>query len=380
MSQTPLNQNESIVLIIDTSSSAASWWDETRRAAETIRNLAGSDKLQLFALGNPTPAAPNILNQVSLPRYGQQAQGCSLIAPVMEELIRQGDKFSVIIVGNGEVFDLDDWTDDPHVGGWLLVRTGSQSLQGTSGRHPEIMPDQIRNLRTLLSYFSPFPGAPYERSGRETDHATYEWQVDAAGYPLIKVEPLNSFVHLLPVTKPQFEKFIASGRQQGFDDQWYSARLMMSPRASYRSQDLPTLEQLFMTGISTDEAGAFSKWLGREYRLLSAEDWAACYEWFGRQTEIAMPQDLSDRLSRDAQAIWEISEAQCQDRCRHPTLQDLSLLTQGILEWVVERPGRYCGLGEPASSKFQRKAFDPVQPLGPEPRRLTNLGFRLRTR
>jgi hypothetical protein len=73
-------------------------------------------------------------------------------------------------------------------------------------------------------------------------------------------------------------------------------------------------------------------------------------------------------------------EGQWLEERRQPSLQELSLMTQGILEWVIERPGRYCGLGEPATSKSQRKAGDPVRPLGPDPRRLKNLGFRLRTR
>jgi hypothetical protein len=31
------------------------------------------------------------------------------------------EKHSVIIIGNGEIFDLDDWTDNPQVDGWTLA-------------------------------------------------------------------------------------------------------------------------------------------------------------------------------------------------------------------------------------------------------------------
>jgi hypothetical protein len=89
---------------------------------------------------------------------------------------------------------------------------------------------------------------------------------------------------------------------------------------------------------------------------------------------VSLSDELRNRLSPDAAAIWDLIETEWLDG--QSTLQDLSLMKQGILEWVVERPGRYCGVGEPASSKLQRKASDPVRPLG----RLKNLGFRFGAR
>jgi hypothetical protein len=169
-------------------------------------------------------------------------------------------------------------------------------------------------------------------------------------------------------------------RPQGLGDEWYSEILSLNPRASYRSQDILVRERLFMTGITTDEVMSFGRWLGRDYTLLSAEEWRICYEWFAGKPAPSAPLDLAERLARDALAIWNIVEGQWLEQRRQPNLQELSLMTHGILEWVIERPGRYCGLGEPSTSKYQRKADDPVRPLGPEPRRLRNLGFRLRAR
>jgi hypothetical protein len=203
---------------------------------------------------------------------------------------------------------------------------------------------------------------------------TYRWSVDASGYPLILVEPLNSFVHLFPVTKPQFEKFIVSDKQHNFGDEWYEKNIRLSPRVSYCSQDMPVPEKLFMTGITTDEVVAFGRWLGREYRLLSKEEWIQCYNWFATQPAPSMPQELNGRLARDAQAIWRIIESQDRFHLRPPTLRELSYMTLGILEWVEERPGSYCALGDPASSEYQRQACDPVLP---RLRQLKNLGTRL---
>jgi hypothetical protein len=376
MSETPPFQSESIAIIIDTSSSASSALMEARQTAQRICLLTGSDQLKLFMLGNSTPVSPTTLKQVIPPGVNSRAQPCSLIAPIMQKLTLEEQKHSVIIIGNGEIFDLDDWADDPNVDGWLLVRTGDESLQESFGRVSEVTLEQItwNDIDTLLSYFSRSAQQPTSSNNKSYGAGQHQWQVDASGYPLILVEPLDAYVHLFPVTKPQFEKFVASGRKPGFGDEWYTELLELNPRVSYRSADVSSPEGLFMTGVTIDEASEFCRWLGRDFRLLTAAGWTTCYEWFAEQGAVSMPDELRGRLSQDAEAIWELIEGQWLDR--QSTLQALSLMTRGILEWVEERPGRYCGLGEPASARLQRNANDPVRPLG----RLKNLGFRLCTR
>lgn len=382
MSEPHTEQNEAFALIIDASSSAEPYLDKARRMAERIYDLTSKvddDGLKLFMLGGATPISRPALCQTSPPGVRRQYPTCSLIAPTMEALARDGLKRSVIIVGNGEIFDLDDWTGDPRVDGWLLVRVGGRSLQGPQSRVSEITEEQLRgNVETLLSYFTrltPETAAP-PRSG---DGArAYRWKVDPSGYPLIYVEPLEAYVQLFPVSKPQFEKCIASDKHREFDDKWYEEILALNPRASYRSPDAPPRERLFMTGITPEEASAFGRWMGREYALLTAEEWRTCYEWFGERAATPAPSDLLGRLSQDALAIWDTVEGQWLDRHRQPSLRELSLMAGGVLEWVVERTGRHCALGEPAASKLQRRFDEPLRPFGSG--RLKNLGFRLRTR
>jgi hypothetical protein len=382
MSEPLTEQNEVFALIIDTSSSAAPHLDESRQTAQLIYDLAGvidEEMFKLFMLGSTTPISLTALKQTTPPGVVRQTQPCSLIAPIMKALVREEQRRSVIIVGSGEIFDLDDWTGDPRVEGWLLVRTGERSLQGSDGRVSEITADQLSgDIDTLLSYFSRFTPKAAESPGRYRDPGAYEWRVDASGYPLIFVEPLEAYVQLFPVTKPQFEKFIASGQQRCFGDEWYEEILALNPRASYRNPDVPARERLFMTAVKSDEALAFAHWMGRDYTLLSAREWSTCYEWFAGRSAPCAPPDLNGRLAGDALAVWNTVEEQWLERRRQSSLQELSLMTQGVLEWVVERPGRYCGLGEPAASKLQRGANDPVRPVGGG--RLRNLGFRLRTR
>jgi hypothetical protein len=380
MSQTSIDQDDSIALIIDTSSSASAGFDAARQIAQVIHGLIGSDQFKFFMLGSSTPVQPAVLRQAGPPGVTQQTQACSLISPIMEVLVRERQKHFVIIVGSGEIYDLEDWTDDPRVEGWLLVQTNNQSLQGPLGRISEIRSNQLMgDADTLLSYFSPPRFRPNETPVRNYDSGAYKWKIDATGYPLVYVEPLRAFIHLFPVTKPQFEKFLAVGWRTDFDDEWYSVILSLNPRASYRRADISDRKHLFMTGITTDEATIFSRWLGRDYALPSAEEWNICYEWFAEQPAPSPPPDITGRLSRDALALWEIIEGQWLEYRRGASLRELSLMTQGILEWVVERPGRHCGLGEPVASKYQRRANTPVHPIGAGTRH-KDFGFRLLAR
>ncbi|HEY9282206.1 MAG TPA: SUMF1/EgtB/PvdO family nonheme iron enzyme [Pyrinomonadaceae bacterium] len=383
MSKPTPEQNEAFALIIDTSSSAAADLDQARQTAQRIYRLIGAEQFKIFMLGSATPISSTALKQTTPPGVNRQPQPCSLIAPIMETLVREEQKHSVIIVGSGEIFDLDDWTGDPRVEGWLLVYTsGEPSLQKPGGRIAEISAVQIgSDADTLLSYFSrPATRAPESPPAclGLSDADAFRWRVDASGYPLVFVEPLDAYAQLFPVTKPQFERFVSSCERPEYDDGWYEEILTLNPRASYRSADVLTRERLFMTGVTPDEALAFGRWMGRDYALPTAEEWATCYKWFGGQAALSAPPDLCGRLSPDALSLWETIEGQWLEPRRRPTLRDLSLMTQGILEWVAERPSRYCGLGEPAASKLQRRAEDPVRPVGR--RRLRNLGFRLLTR
>lgn len=385
MSQPPPAQNEAneaFALIVDTSSSAAADLDEARQTAQRIYRLIGAEQFKIFMLGSAAPIPSTALKQTTPPGVNQQPRPCSLIAPIMETLVREERKHSVIVVGDGEIFDLDDWTGDPRVEGWLLVYTGVEpSLQKPGGRVSEISAEQIgSDVETLLSYFSrPAVRAPAPAPARPgaADADAYSWRVDASGYPLVFVEPLGAYVQLFPVAKPQFEKFIASGSQRGFGDEWYEDVLALNGRASYRDPEAPERARLFMTGVTADQALAFGRWMGRDYALLTAEEWRTCYEWFGGRPAPSAPPALGGRLSQDALGLWEVVETHWLEPRRPASLRELSLMTGGILEWVVELPGRYYGVGEPAGLKMQRSFDQPVRPTGPGPRRHRHMGFRL---
>ena len=80
---------------------------------------------------------------------------------------------------------------------------------------------------------------------------------DPCGFPVIPVESLGLSVHLLPVAKVQFERFLAEPNDYG--DSWYEELLALNPRSSHTRLDNETRERAFLTGVVPEEARAFAK-------------------------------------------------------------------------------------------------------------------------
>lgn len=390
---------EVIALLADNSQSAIPHLDVTRKTTAHIYSmLTGTAQVSLYLLDTPSPVSLQKLEAADgLSSHQSRTTPCSLIGPILEKLARHAQKFSVIIVGNGEIFDLADWLDEPLIEGWLLVCTGTESLQGASPRLPEIHPDAVGDLASLLRHISLSTEQTLVAPTPEYDQEDYQWEVDATGYPLIRIDPLRCFMHLFPVSRPQYERYMAANRRLGYDDRYYQEILQLRSRASCFSREPAPFGQLLMTGVTTEEAMSFGKWLGQDYTLFSAVDWEICYNWLAKRAAPLVSTGLKSRLSRDARALWEIIERRHrglssseftihqaavgmsywerpEDRPQYLSLADLSLHSGGILEWVTERPGSYCGLGDPQNQEYLRR---PTDPLHPHQSRLKDLGFRL---
>jgi hypothetical protein len=367
-----------IALIVDASSSAEHSWDEAdsvRETADKIRLLLAERRVKVFALGNPAEIPLDAFKRMGRAGLiGVNFRRCSLIAPIMRQLEALQERHQIIVVGAGEIFDLDDWVDDPWAAGWLLVNTGEKPLQSALSKLPEISSDELGSPDSLQNCISASEPPQEQRPAPEFQKPSHQLrlEVDRTGYPLIFVEPLGVFTHLFPITKPQFERFIID-----YADEWYAAILRENPRASYRVQSLERIEPLLITAITVEDGLSFGKWLGREYSLFNAEEWHQCRNWFAAQVSVPDANELGSKLSNDAKAIWRLISDPYRYQGRPPTLAELSLMKGGILEWVVEREGRYCGLGEPESASELHRSTDHVQPIRG---RLRNLGLRLRTR
>ena len=201
---------------------------------------------------------------------------------------------------------------------------------------------------------------------------------DRTGCPILPVPSLGIDMQLLPVTKVQFEMFMADRNE--FNDSWYEQVLAINPRASHWGATNENREQLFLTGILPAEADAFAKWLGQGWRLPTMDLWRQIRASLDGTTCLPYIDQLNTATLNPA----AVEVLNCLISLVSPhDLAELSMITGGVLEWV--RNGEsYGGLGSPRLN-FARRFCDPLHgdpvcPLRPG-MRLPWFGFRLvRTR
>ncbi|MFC1596927.1 hypothetical protein ACFL5Q_03170 [Planctomycetota bacterium] len=185
---------------------------------------------------------------------------------------------------------------------------------------------------------------------------------------------LDLEVQLLPVTKVQFERFLAEPNR--FDDPWYEDVLAVGPRTSYRRFGDSDREGVFLTGILPQEALAFAEWMGSGFDLPTVREWRDIYVALGRLSSFTSPLTESHQtgMGCQAEAIWRRLMAQTDGR----SLLELSRMVGGLIEWA-RNGNRWVGLGAPRQ-EFYPNLYNPladeVRAIRPD-RRLPYFGFRL---
>ena len=187
---------------------------------------------------------------------------------------------------------------------------------------------------------------------------------DRTGFPYVELEDPALAVSLLPLTKLQFEVYLADLTPQG--DKWYDEVLALNPRVSPQRFTSEQRERLFLTGLLAAEAQDFAAWLGDGYRLPTVAEWRAIYRCF-QSTEFT-PFAASSTPDGKATALLRRLEQQT----RPQTLLDFSLMRGGLVEWVLDG-NTWTGLGKPRSS-FQPNLWDPLRETVP-PVRLSQCVF-----
>ena len=202
------------------------------------------------------------------------------------------------------------------------------------------------------------------------------WSCDRTGFPVLELPDLGWAVHLFPVAKVQWERFLAE--PGNFGDSWYEEVLHVSPRMSLRHAGRDEYEKLFLSGVLPDEVGAFARWLGQDFLLPTTEIWRSIYHYL---SEEVMERGELDTLHNDpalhtnALNLLDFIVRIIKPRC----WRDLTLMHGGLLEWVRSGPKSFGGLGAPRQ-EFQPLLMNPqqhapVKPLKNE--RLRYFGCRL---
>ncbi len=293
--------------------------------------------------------------------------------PIMAELrVERVQPQVIVIVGTGEVFDLTDWIENGMH--WVLVRVGSKSLQSPDGRALEVTPENLDPLYDLLhapsGAISPF------HSSMLSGFVKHQWALDRVGYPLVFAPLLDAYVHLFPVAKPQFEHFLAEAGLRSRGDVWYAELLKLNPRLSPTATSFAEYEQLFITGLIPDDVQAYLHWHRHSYSLLTVENWRGAFRWMEAQDISVLPAGLERDLAPTARRLWDGLLQELHPR----TLLDLSLMRNGVIEWVSGQSGTWLGMGQPRNH-FYPNFHDPLHddPFKPSPSTPRNrlFGFRL---
>jgi hypothetical protein len=213
---------------------------------------------------------------------------------------------------------------------------------------------------------------------------------DPAGFPMVWVEAIAAWMHWLPVTKAEFERFLAAtGRAAGGTGiaGWYDHLLAMNPPVAPARVHGENYRHALLTGIVPREAQRFAAWLGEGFTLPTLDEWLRAWSALSAlPADRGLPATLARGLAEPARTLvlrFENALAASAGRARHGrTLADQMLLRGGVLEWV-EQPGppaRWVGIGEPSR---QARALPvspergPVVPDRPEAFRSYLFGCRL---
>lgn len=213
------------------------------------------------------------------------------------------------------------------------------------------------------------------------------YEIDPKGFPMALIESADLWVHWLPITKVQFERFLCETGDARYDAKWYAQVLDLNPRISPREIRQNNYWQAFLTGILPYEAESFARWIGEGYRLPTDKEWTTVYSATKSQAAELLPEEslLSKLSERGRELLTQIGRAGSMDgsEVTGRTAADQMLLRGGVMEWVEDQSNTqlWCGRGE-TPRRFQAGLHrpddpEPARPNEPTTRRLRQYGFRL---
>ncbi len=362
----------SVVLIADASESAAALWDTTTKVVADLISLLSDDSVLGVHLLGTRRCWEAAEWRADMPLPPEASGSGSFVAPVMGELrARRETPEAILLASAGPVFDLADWIGNS--ARWAIVHMDGEPSQEANEYVIEATPDALAAMLERLQVAAPLSHPPPVPLG----FVKHRWKVDRAGYPLVYIPPLEAYIHLFPVAKPQYEQFLADARPKGCGDNWYLDLLKLNPRLSPAADSLVDYERLIITGVLPDDVRAYVHWQGPEYDLPTPNQWREAFQWMEAQDASVQPANLP--LDAVAYRLWN----GLLDELQPKTLLDLSLMRNGVVEWVSGPGGAWLGMGQPRESFFPNfhdalydKPFEPTSLT----RRSRLFGFRLMRR
>lgn len=204
------------------------------------------------------------------------------------------------------------------------------------------------------------------------------FQKDRSGFPMILIEKIGAYIHYLPVTKIQVERFACSVDRPDFDAAWYEELVRLNPRTSSTALNDKNLFGVWASGVLPAEAEAFCEWSAPAMRLPTHAEWMEAY--FHLRQLPAQPVDWAGALPgldpRTAHLLGHLPAS------RHANLAEQMYLRNGVFEFVElqNRDERWGGAGY-VPLEIHSHTFNPDlgtfhAPRSPESQRRSYYGFR----
>lgn len=139
-----------IIFILDTSESAIPYWNEIASlTSQLITTLPKDLEGELYFLGNPNSFDIFQFDRLGFQFFEENRKRISIITPIFEKLIHKPDIFSILIIGSGKIFDLEDWAGSKLLEQTLLVSI-KESLQGELSIAEEIFHPSVQQIYPYL--------------------------------------------------------------------------------------------------------------------------------------------------------------------------------------------------------------------------------------
>jgi hypothetical protein len=194
---------------------------------------------------------------------------------------------------------------------------------------------------------------------------------DKTNFPLVAVEEVGVEVHLLPVTKVQFEQY--ANETGAVNGSRYQDMLALNPAVSPENFIPEEREKLFVSGVLPKEALDFAGWLGEGFDLPTLKEWRAVLAAL-RRVPPPRHNGMVDVVEGPALTILQ----RLSDQVHIRSMLDFTLMREGLVEWVWHDK-KLVGLGAPRP-EFHAHLWDPlfneVKPIRLDTR-VPYFGFRL---
>ena len=151
-----------IIFVLDASESAAPYQSAIiSLLQEVLSALPARVERALYFLGNASSYSPHSFASRAARWCRENQRRASLVTPIWDGL-GQDDRSTIVVIGSGRVFDLEDWAETPLARRVILVSMGD-SLQGEAAMVEELMRPTASEL--LQRLHDPVTGAEVSGPG-----------------------------------------------------------------------------------------------------------------------------------------------------------------------------------------------------------------------